>query len=155
MAKGGLVALGVFFLVSAIVGYIVPVNDEGWTIPDVSALCNSGMGQLGQAFSGDVVKVCSEYDIMLMGVYGSGVLGIILLVVGVVIPSTSKEQSLICKYCNFIALSEVELLKHNSEKHLDKSPYVCEHCDFIGITEEILWNHYNDIHPDKKKWKWN
>ncbi len=73
MAKGGLIAVGVFFLVVAIVGYIVPVNDEGWAIPDVSALCNSGMGQLGQAFSGDIVKVCSEYDIMLMGIYVSRV----------------------------------------------------------------------------------
>jgi len=81
------------------------------------------------------------------------------VIVGLAVPSKSKsnfkEKSLTYKYCNFIAITEHELLKHNSEKHLDKSPYVCEHCDFIGITEEILWNHYNDIHPDKKKWKWN
>jgi hypothetical protein len=155
MVNGGLVALGVFFLVAATVGYIVPVNDEGWTIPDVSSLCNSGMGQLGQAFSGDIVKICSEYDLMLYGIYGSGILGIISLIVGAVIPSKSRELSLICKYCNFVGMSEAEIIKHDSEKHLDKSPYKCEHCDFIGISEEILWNHYNDDHPDKKKWKWN
>jgi hypothetical protein len=156
MANGGLIGAGIIFLGIAIIGYIVPVNDEGWSIPDVTALCNSGMGQLGQAFSGDIVKVCSEYNMMLYGIYGSGLIGIILLIVGSVIPeSKSKEKSLTCKYCNFVAMSEPELLKHNSENHLDKSPYVCEHCDFIGITEEILWNHYNDDHSDKKKWKWN
>ena len=130
--------------------------DEGNSIPEVSALCTSEMGQLGQAYSPDLVKGCSEFNIMLYGIYGSGLAGVILLIVGVVIPeSKSKEKSLTCKYCNFVALSEAELLKHNLEKHLDKSPFKCEHCDFIGITEEVLWNHYSDEHPDKKKWKWN
>ncbi|PBO84223.1 MAG: hypothetical protein COA77_10485, partial [Thaumarchaeota archaeon] len=59
------------------------------------------------------------------------------VIVGLAVPSKSKsnfkEKSLTYKYCNFIAITEHELLKHNSEKHLDKSPYVCEHCDFIGI----------------------
>lgn len=126
------------------------------TIPEAVGFCSSTAGQLSQAYSGDVVKTCSEYQMMLYAIYGSGIAGIILLIVGAVTSeSKSKEKSLTCKYCNFVGLSEAELLKHNSEKHLDKSPFVCEHCDFIGISEEILWNHYEDKHPDKKKWKWD
>ena len=155
MAKGGLVGVGVFFLVVAIVGYILPVNDEGWTIPGVDELCSSGWGQLGKAFSGDIQQICAEYKLMTLAIYGSGVIGIILIVVGAVIPSKSRVKSLTCSYCNFVAESETELLKHSSDNHLEKSPFKCEHCDFIGITEEILWNHYQDKHPDKKKWKWN
>ena len=34
-------------------------------------------------------------------------------------------------------MSEHELLKHNSEKHLDKSPYVCEHCNIIDIINYL------------------
>ncbi len=160
MARAGLFGLGILFIVIAIGGYIIPLNVTlaGTThtiaIPQGVAFCNSGMGQFSQLLA-EVVKFCSEFEILLYGVYGSGVLGIILIIIGAVIPSKLKQKKLTCSYCNFIAISETELEKHNSEKHLDKSPYVCEHCDFIGISEEILWNHYNDDHPDKKKWKWN
>ena len=153
MGNLGLIGSGIVLIFIAGFGYVIPV-DEGYSIPDVSAICSSAAGQLSQAYSGEVVKSCSEFQMMLYGVYGSGLLGIILLIVGVVLPKL-KVKSLTCSYCNFIAISETELLKHNSENHLDKSPYKCEHCDFIGISEEILWNHYQDKHPDKKKWKYN
>ena len=156
MAKGGIVGFGIFLLVLAIIGYIIPINDLGWTASETNDLCTSDLGRLGQLFSGDAQQVCSQMKYITLGIYGFGLIGIILIIVGALVPSKSKkENSLICKYCNFVVMSETEMLKHKTEKHLDKSPYVCEHCDFIGITEEILWNHYNDIHPDKKKWKWN
>ncbi len=155
MAKGLVIAPGVFFLVIAIVGYVIPVNDQGWTIPDVNEMCSSSLGLIGKVFSGDIQQVCTTYKNLLLGIYGSGLLGIVLIVIGSIIPSKSKDKSMICSYCNFVAMSDAELLKHKSDNHLDKSPFKCEHCDFIGISEEILWNHYNDNHPDKKKWKWN
>lgn len=159
MARGGIAGAGIFLLILAIIGYIIPLNDMGWTAPEANDLCSSNLGKLGQLFSGDAQQVCSQMKYITLGIYGFGLIGLILIIIGAVVPSKSnhkfKEKSSTCKYCNFIAMSETELLKHNSEKHLDKSPYVCEHCDFIGITEEILWNHYNDEHPDKKKWKWN
>jgi len=162
MGNLGLIGSGIVLIFIAGFGYVIPISEVmdgvsiAITIPESVGFCSSTAGQLSQAYYGEAVKTCSEYNIMLYGIYASGLVGIILLVVGVVISeSKSKEKSLTCKYCNFVALSEPELLKHNSENHLDKSPYKCEHCDFIGITEEILWNHYNDEHPDKKKWKWN
>ncbi len=84
---------GILFLFLAIIGYILPIaGEEGYSIPDVAALCNSGMGQLGQAFSGDIVKACSEYNGLLMGIYGSGVLGLILIVVGSVVPGKKEDD---------------------------------------------------------------
>ena len=156
MARGGVLGFGIFLLILAIIGYIIPINDMGWTAPDANDLCSSDLGRFGQLFSGDAQQACSQFKYITFGIYGFGLIGLILLIVGALVPSKSKkENSLICKYCNFVATSETKMLKHKSEKHLDKSPYVCEHCEFIGITEEILWNHYNDVHPDKKKWKWN
>ena len=90
MAKGGLIAGGIVLLILAIIGYILPI-EEGYSIPDVIALCNSGMGQLGQAFSGDIVKACSEYNAMLYGIYGFALLGLILIVVGSVVSGGQKE----------------------------------------------------------------
>jgi len=83
---------GILFLFLAIIGYILPIaGEEGYSIPDVAALCNSGMGQLGQAFSGDIVKACSEYNAFLIGIYGSGILGLILIIVGSVVSGGQKE----------------------------------------------------------------
>ena len=155
MAKTGLIVTGIILLVLAGLGFVTPVTDTGFTIAGVNNLCQSGYGQLGQLFSGDLQQICGQFQLMMYGIMGGGLIGIILLIVGLVVPSKSGGKTLTCSYCNFVAMSEAELLKHGSDKHLDKSPFVCEHCDFIGFTEEILWNHYSNEHPDKKKWKWN
>ena len=72
------------------------------------------MGQLAQVFSGRANEICSVYNNILLGVYGLGIIGLILIIVGAVVPSTSKEKRNICSYCNFVASSETELLKHAS-----------------------------------------
>jgi hypothetical protein len=100
-------------------------------------------------------QACTEFKLISYGIYGSGIIGLILLIIGAVISKSSKPKTLTCSYCNFVAISETDIDQHYFKNHLDKSPYKCEHCDFIGITEEILWNHYTDEHPDAKKWKWN
>ncbi len=156
MARGGIVGFGIFLLVLAIIGYIITINNLGWTTPVVNDLCTSDLGRFSQLFREYAQQACSQMKYITFGIYGFGLIGIILVIIGALVPSKSKKKNnLICKYCNFVANSETETLKHKTEKHLDKSPYVCEHCDFIGITEEILWNHYNYTHSDKKKWKWN
>jgi len=155
MASGGAIAAGVFFMVIALIGYVTPITDQGYSIPQADNLCQSGVGQISQFFSRDARENCSIFNIMTIGIYFSSVLGLVLTIVGAVIPtgSSKNKSSLICPFCNFVAKSETDLLDHKAKNHLDKSPYKCEHCDFIGITEEILWNHYNDNHPNEKKWK--
>jgi len=158
MARVGLVGFGAVLLVIAVIGYVIPVNDVTTggspitiTIPNAIGICNSDLGQLGQAYNSEVAQSCSMYSLMVMGIYGSGILGIVLIIVGAV-TGGKKESSTVCSYCNFVGKTEAELLEHKAKNHLDKSPYKCEHCDFIGISEEILWNHYKDKHPDEKKW---
>jgi len=36
--------------------------------------------------------VCSEHNNLLYGIYGAGVLGVILIIVGVVVPVKSEEE---------------------------------------------------------------
>jgi len=79
--------------VIVIIGYIFPIaSEENYSIPQVVALCNSGMGQSGQTFSGYVVKACSDYSVLLMGIYGYGILGLILIIVGSVVSRGQKED---------------------------------------------------------------
>ena len=148
----GSVLLGV-----AVLGFLYPVTSQGHTVFSLNDLCNSGVGQFAQVLeqvvgSSQITQKCVEFRYATYGIIGLGLIGLILVIIGAVVPSRSKEKALTCSYCNYVALSETDLLKHKTDNHLDKSPYKCEYCDFIGITEEVLWNHYKDKHPDKKKW---
>jgi len=60
------------------------------TIPVAVGICNSAMGQMGQSFSSEAVKSCAEYNILINGIYGFGLIGIILVTVGAVV-SRKKE----------------------------------------------------------------
>ena len=161
MANKGALGVGIFFLLIGGTGFLMPYsvwneNLRGTqfaeiTIPEIHDLCASGLGQLGQAFSGDIQKACSEFRIVTYGIYGSGIIGLILIIVGAVVPG--KNRTWICEFCNYAASTEAEMINHKNQKHLAKSSeYTCEHCDFIGRTEEELWDHYNDKHPKEKKW---
>jgi len=98
MAKGSLIVGGVILLIFAVIGYVTPVNDvttEGFpisiTIPNAVGICNSDMGQLGQVYDSAVAQSCSMYSLMIMGIYGSGILGIVLIIIGAVV-SGKKEN---------------------------------------------------------------
>ena len=88
---------GILLLFLAIVGYILPMSvtladtTVNLTIPKVVAFCNSGLGQFSQMLP-QVVMVCSEHNNLLYGIYGAGVLGVILIIVGVVVPVKSEEE---------------------------------------------------------------
>jgi len=93
VAKIVIIGVGICFILITMIGYVFPIaSEEGYSLPQVVSLCNSEMGQFGQGFSEQIVKECSEYNSFLMGIYGSGVVGLILIIVGAVIPSKSKER---------------------------------------------------------------
>jgi len=89
---------GILLIVLAVGGYYFPMSItlEGTTvnltIPQMVAFCDSGLGSLAQ-LSAQVVQACSEYKTLMLGIYGSGLLGIILIIVGVV-KGESKEKIL-------------------------------------------------------------
>jgi len=122
---------GVLLIFLSIVGYIIPFNvtladtTVNITIPKVVAFCDSGLGQFSQMLP-QVVMVCSEYNNLLMGIYGAGLLGIILIIVGAVIPANKTEKKeetrkeWICEHCDFKSKEEVDLIGHYKEQHADE-----------------------------------
>ncbi len=127
MAGAGIFVVGGVLLVIAALGYVIPIaGEEGYSLPQVVGLCNSGMGQLGQAFSGDIVKACSDYNVMIIGVYGSGVLGVILMIVGAVKPESSKKDK--------TDMNSLEILKERYAKgEITKD-------EFDKIKKDLEWN---------------
>ncbi len=96
MARTEVITVGALLLLVAIIGYYIPISitigdtTGNPTIPQVVAFCDSGIGQFAQ-MSPQVVLVCSEYNNFMMGIYGAGLIGIILIIVGAVVPSSNQR----------------------------------------------------------------
>jgi len=97
VARTEVITVGGLLLLVAIIAYYFPIPftlaDETMsaTIPRMVAFCDSGLGQFAQ-LSPEMVLVCSEYKTFMLGIYGSGLLGIILIIVGAV---TGKDKDLV------------------------------------------------------------
>ena len=126
MAKAGVIVTGCILLVLAGLSYVTPVTDTGYTVHGAVNLCNTDLAQLGQLFSGDLQQICAEYRLMLYGVVGIGVIGFILIIVGLAVPSGKSRgvKPLDCPYCNYDASSAHELYNHslNCEKRNKETP---------------------------------
>jgi len=130
MANSQVATVGLILLALGVLGYFIPMSvtladtTVNLTIPKVVAFCDSGMGQIGQMLA-QVVLVCSEFKNFLMGIYGAGIGGVILLIVGAVIPGSKKEdeKELRCEYCEFKTESETELTEHYKLDHAEKGAY--------------------------------
>jgi|GEM_PF-446216 len=90
MANKAAIGIGVFFLIIAGLGFVYPISD-GKSIVQVDGMCKSGMGQLGQFFSSSGQQACQQVSLMSYGVYGMGLIGIILLIAGSVASRGQKE----------------------------------------------------------------
>ena len=86
MANGGAILAGIILFVIAFLGYTYPITDNGYTIPQYDQLCDSGTGQIGKLFSRGVQQDCSLANTLTLGIYGFGLIGLILFIVGLVVP---------------------------------------------------------------------
>ena len=100
MARRSIIGGGIVLLVLAIIVYNFPFSESTMggeiitvTIPVAVGICNSAMGQLGQSFSSEAVKSCAEYNILINGIYGSGLIGIILVIVGAVVSGKKDAEN--------------------------------------------------------------
>jgi len=90
MANKAAIGIGVFFLIITGLGFVYPISD-GKTIVQIDGMCQSGIGQLGQIFSASGQQACQQVKLMTYGVYGFGLIGIILLIAGSVASGGQKE----------------------------------------------------------------
>jgi len=93
MANGPAIAVGLSLLGLAIIGYVIPLNEDGFTIPQANNLCESGIGQIGQLFSKDAQENCLIFNYIFLGINGLGLIGIILIIIGIVYSPSHKKVS--------------------------------------------------------------
>jgi hypothetical protein len=83
--KKGLIFLGIAFILIASGAFVIPINDMGLTTADISSLCKSPLGMMGQAFGGETaVNNCASYNILTTIAILLGIFGLILIVIGIV-----------------------------------------------------------------------
>jgi len=121
--------IGFLLIIGAVAGYMIPMSvtlgdtTVNLTIPKVVAFCDSGFGQMSQMLA-QVVMVCSEFKNFMMGIYGAGIGGLILIIVGAILPGEKKEaetrKEWICEHCKFKTKAEVDLIEHYKLDHADK-----------------------------------
>ena len=96
MANAQVATAGLILLALGVLGYFVPISvtladtTVNLTIPQVVAFCESGLGQFAQ-LSPQVVMACSQYNTFMFGIYGSVIIGIILMIIGAVKSDGAKE----------------------------------------------------------------
>jgi len=90
MANKAAIGIGAFFLIISGLGFVYPIS-EGYTIVQADELCKSGLGQLGQLFSSSNQQACQQIKLVSYGIFGSGLIGIILLIAGSVASRSQKE----------------------------------------------------------------
>ncbi len=163
MAHSGALVAGAFFAIIGSFGFIIPNSSwnknsigtpfENLTVIEINDLCNSGMGFLAQAFSPQMVDACSELKLISYVIYGSILIGLILLVVGALV-TNNKNSLYFCKHCKFAAVELADLYNHSVKEHDDD--------DIEGIKNEgdeeydlASWEEYVRIkgwgkQPDEK-----
>jgi len=84
VARGGIIGLGIFLFFIAAIAYFWQL-DSGYTYPLIHEVCISDLGQLAQYWFGgdeDTRKVCNHVKMVTYAIYGTGLIGIILIIVG-------------------------------------------------------------------------
>ena len=98
MVKGWLIGLGAFFIIVATIAYQIPLDvtlvgkQHSITIPQGVALCDSEVNPFDD-MPPDVARFCLEYRTAFMGIYLSGFLGAILIIIAAVITGKRKKDS--------------------------------------------------------------
>jgi len=95
MAKTGLSGTGAALLVLAILIYFVPVSQDGHTAFQDDEICTSGgANQMGMAYGlTNLMQECQFAKLITFVIYGSGLVGIILIIVGAGTPGIKEKDS--------------------------------------------------------------
>ena len=123
MANTAIVVTGIVILFLGIIGFFYPIWDRGFTAPQIHQICSTDWVQFGLMFDteGNLRQLCNTFSILTTAIYGFGIVGIIMIIVGAV--KKSKQSSYVCGHCDFIGTSEEVLWNHYNEKHPDEKKW--------------------------------
>ena len=93
MVRKIFLGIGTALILIAFVLYITHQLPTGQFAFQVNALCETDLIQLGQLYNAETSQLCVNVSLVIFGIYASAILGIILVIVGVVIPKSFKDKT--------------------------------------------------------------
>ncbi len=93
MADAAVFFLGMILLAFAVVGYFWQ-TDTSYTYPQIHEICISDLGQMAQYWGGGdqaTREACNRVQMITYAIYGTGLVGIILMIVGAVRSGDARE----------------------------------------------------------------
>jgi len=77
---------GILLVIIGLVAFFYPITTTGFTAPQAHEFCTTDWVQFGLMFDkeGDLRQLCNNFSIMTTAIYGFGIVGIIVIIVGAV-----------------------------------------------------------------------
>jgi|SaaInlStandDraft_6_1057023.scaffolds.fasta_scaffold450879_1 hypothetical protein len=85
-----LIITGLILLLIAGIGFVYPINDDQNNVIDKHDFCQSGVGKFFNSQNSYAWQQCHDAKLITYGIIGSGLIGIIFVIVGAVVPSNKK-----------------------------------------------------------------
>jgi len=90
MAKWAILGIGIILLLLALVLYIIPIGNFGGAF-QTGTLCETDLFKFGKLFHAETSQLCTKANLVIIGTYASAIIGIVLVIVGIVIPKSSDK----------------------------------------------------------------
>jgi len=82
-----LLIVGIILIIFAGIVYAYPAFPLGLTWTMANDICNGPLGELGKILGPQEIRqVCTMASMITMAIYGAAIIGIILIIVGIVVP---------------------------------------------------------------------
>jgi len=87
-----LLIVGIILIINAGIAYAYPAFPMGLTWTMVNDICNGPLGELGKVLGTlEIRQVCTMASMITMAIYGAAIIGLILIIVGIVVPKKKKK----------------------------------------------------------------
>jgi len=87
-----LLIVGIILIINAGIAYAYPAFPMGLTWTMVNDICNGPLGELGKVLGlQEIRQVCTMASMITMAIYGASIIGIILIIVGIVVPKKKEN----------------------------------------------------------------
>ena len=93
MANWVLLIMGIILIINAGIAYAYPAFSMGLTWTMANDVCNGPLGELGKVLgTQEIRQVCTMASMITMAIYGAGIIGIILIIVGAVVSGKKVSE---------------------------------------------------------------
>ena len=121
MARSGIISVGIVLLFMGILGWIIPITEDGQSVTDMNDLCNSILGQIGSAINKTAQENCILTKNISNLIYALIGIGALLTIIGSILKEKKSFLMFRCQYCGHYCEDERDEMNHRLKCDKKKS----------------------------------